>query len=50
MARSKQDNERAMERLRLKKEQLDTKIKIDEYRKKARDVTARLKAIGGRIR
>jgi hypothetical protein len=42
--------ETQMKRLRLKKEELDMRIRQDEIRKKLREVKTQLKATGGRIR
>lgn len=39
-----------LERLRVKKEQLDAKLKVDEYRRKERELRAKLKTMGGRVR
>jgi hypothetical protein len=50
MARAKQSVEKAKERLRLKSEQLNLRVRIDESKDKLRQVSAQLKTIGGRIR
>lgn len=44
------DSERAMERLKLKKEQLELRIRKDELLKRQKDVALKLKSMGGRIR
>lgn len=50
MARAGQNVDKARERLRLKSEQLNLRVKIDENKQKLRQVSAQLKTVGGRIR
>lgn len=50
MAARKGNLEQAMNRLRLKKEELDLRIRKDEVAKKLATTKQQLKAIGGRIR
>jgi hypothetical protein len=44
------DIARQQERLKLKKEQLDLRIKKHETTQRLKDITEKLKRIGGRIR
>jgi len=42
--------EQQQKRLRLKAEQLNLRVKLEDHKKRLRDVTQQLKATGGRIR
>ena len=50
MARSTADIERQKERLKLKTEQLNGRLRIQEQREKVKQISQRLKVIGGRVR
>ena len=47
---SKSEIQRAQERLKVKSEQLAARVKVVEYREKVRDLTRKLKSMGGRVR
>jgi len=50
MAMRKTSIEQAQRRLRLKAEQLNLRVKLQETKDKHKEVTQQLKATGGRIR
>ena len=50
MARKNASIELQRERLRVKAAQLDARIKIQDAKDKHKELTARLKSMGGRIR
>lgn len=50
MAKNNTSIEKAKERLRLKSEQLNLRLKMADAKDKHRQVTNQLKALGGRIR
>jgi hypothetical protein len=50
MAARKSTVEQQMQRLRLKKEELDLRVKVQEHRERLRNVKQQLRGVGGRIR
>lgn len=50
MATKRGNIEQAQKRLRLKSEQLNARIKLQDTKERLKEITSQLKATGGRIR